>query len=354
MYKRMQWIFGAAALTVALTACPEITEQDRQDNLIARDQTGTVITADGTEAEFDFKSGKDCFKLAYEDNFDYANLDELLAESLPEGETGYNGGKTRWYAQTDRNVHPDGVEVGDGTVKMKVKKVAADYKPDGAPEGWAPIANTLCGGLTYNQEVFYGVIEARIKMYKKEYSCYWPGFYTYAEKVDGSGDARRSIAGYEFEIFEPLTNNEIDQTTRWLWHGGSVADYSWSCPLEFETWITATVAWTPEKVAYYLNDELSYVFYNDNRNEYLPATVVNSVQRAAEGKPSTRISADNEYQLTANIPQRIILAVEADQNSGTWTGGLGATSVKRAPDGWEQVVYEYDWFRYYQYVGTEK
>ena len=191
-------------------------------------------------------------------------------------------------------------------------------------------------------------------MYKKEYSCYWPGFYTYAEKVDGSGDARRSIAGYEFEIFEPLTNNEIDQTTRWLWHGGSVADYSWSCPLEFETWITATVAWTPEKVAYYLNDELSYVFYNDNRNEYLPATVVNSVQRAAEGKPSTRISADNEYQLTANIPQRIILAVEADQNSGTWTGGLGATSVKRAPDGWEQVVYEYDWFRYYQYVGTEK
>lgn len=68
MYKRMQWIFGAAALTVALTACPEITEQDRQDNLIARDQTGTVITADGTEAEFDFKSGKDCFKLAYEDN----------------------------------------------------------------------------------------------------------------------------------------------------------------------------------------------------------------------------------------------------------------------------------------------
>ena len=60
MYKRMQWIFGAAALTVALTACPEITEQDRQDNLIARDQTGTVITADGTEAEFDFKSGKGC------------------------------------------------------------------------------------------------------------------------------------------------------------------------------------------------------------------------------------------------------------------------------------------------------
>ena len=172
MYKRMQWIFGAAALTVALTACPEITEQDRQDNLITRDQTGTVITADGTEAEFDFKSGKDCFKLAYEDNFDYSNLDELLAESLPEGETGYNGGKTRWYAQTDRNVHPDGVEVGGGTVKMKVKKVAADYKPDGAPEGWAPIANTLCGGLTYNQEVFYGVIEARIKMYKKEYSCY--------------------------------------------------------------------------------------------------------------------------------------------------------------------------------------
>ena len=123
MYKRMQWIFGAAALTAALTACPEITEQDRQDNLIARDQTGTVITADGTEAEFDFKSGKDCFKLAYEDNFDYANLDELLAESLPEGETGYNGGKTRWYAQTDRNVHPDGVEVGRSPYWQPARRV---------------------------------------------------------------------------------------------------------------------------------------------------------------------------------------------------------------------------------------
>ena len=124
--------------------------------------------------------------------------------------------------------------------------------------------------------------------------------------------------------------------------------------MEFETWISATVAWTPEKVAYCLNDELSYVFYNDNRNEYLPATVVNSVQRASEGKPSTRISADNDYQLTANIPQRILLSVEAEQNSQMWKGRLGAAIATRAPVGGDNDFFENNWFRYTQYVGTVK
>ena len=59
MYKRMQWILGAAALTAELTASPEIKEQDRQGNLSGRDQTGSVITAEGTGAECDCKSGKD-------------------------------------------------------------------------------------------------------------------------------------------------------------------------------------------------------------------------------------------------------------------------------------------------------
>lgn len=49
-------------------------------------------------------------------------------------------------------------------------------------------------------------------MYKKKSSQYWPGFYTYVLKKDDNG---KSLGGYEFDIFEPLDNREINQTTHW-------------------------------------------------------------------------------------------------------------------------------------------
>lgn len=351
-YGIAKWI--VAGMSAFLVACPQgtATEQDAADNVIARDVKGTVINQDGQEVDYNFKSGKDCFSLTYEDNFDYKSLEEMQAKQF-----GDNGPLYKpevegvWYFQTDWNIHPSGVVFdGDGTVKLKVKKLAKNEKPTDVSAEWAPIAETLCGGFTYNREVLYGVIEARIRMHKKQYYSYWPGFYTYANPLDSEG---KSIAGYEFDIFEPLDNKEIDQTTHWPTHANRLVSYRHGLPLEFEKWITATVAWTPEKVAYYIDDKLSYVFYNDNRNGFLSETTVNKLRDAGEGKPSNLISKESQYQLVANVPQRIIMVIAASNSGLGWTGS-GIPDVRTAPDGWEQVVYEYDWFRYYEYVGTEK
>ena len=326
-------------LTVGLTvSCYQVTETDRLNNVL-KEEKGTLTDRDGKEVSYDLKSGKDCFALDYSDEFNYGSVDELLAVC-------HEGTEEKiWIAQNDWNVHRDGVSVGNGRLGLWVKRVDDSNHP--VVKENRRIAKTLCSGITYNREVKYGYIEAKLRMYKKKSSQYWPGFYTYVLKKDNASG--KSIGGYEFDIFEPLDNKEINQTTHWPFSDSFRTSYKYAAPLEFEKWITASVAWTSEKVAYYLDGKLSYVFYNDNSNHFFPSAKVSQIRKGGG------LAAENhKYQLVANLPQKIILVVAAGNGSAsTWTG-IDLEPVDKRPDGWEQLVYEFDRFRYFRYVGTEK
>lgn len=232
--------------------------------------------------------------------------------------------------------------VEDGALGLWVKRVDDENHPVVKED--RRIAKSLCGGLTYNRKVLYGCIEARLRMFEKKSSQYWPGFYTYVLQKDESG---KSVGGYEFDIFEPLDIKDINQTTHWPFSDSIRTTYQYAVPIEFDRWYTVSVVWTPEKVAYYLDDELSYVLYNDNRNGFLPASQVRRIRNGGS------IASDNhKYQIVANLPQEIILVVAAGDASASWTG-MSLMPVERREDGWSQKVYEYDSFRYYEYIPTE-
>lgn len=324
-------------IVAELISCYQVTDEDRTLNAIKR-ETGFIVNSEGIEVPYDLKSGNDCFTLAYHDDFNYDSVEELLAADYEDT------GEKVWTAQTDWNIHPDGISLKDGRLGLWVKRIDDPDHP--VVKENRRIAKTLCGGITYNREVKYGYIEAKLRMYKKESSQYWPGFYTYVLKKDDNG---KSLGGYEFDIFEPLDNREINQTTHWPFSDSVRTSYQYGAPLEFEKWITAAVAWTPDKVAYYLDDQLSYVFYNDNKNGFLPAAKVRQIENGGG------IAADNHaYQIVANFPQKIIFVVAAaDGGASAWTG-IELKPVDQRENGWSQLVYEYDSFTYYTYAGTEK
>lgn len=89
--KRVILIAGTVAV---LSACYQVTEEDRRGNILTR-EAGAVINAEsGQEVGYDMKSGNDCFALSYEENFDYASVEELLSACFPGTE------ETVWTAQT--------------------------------------------------------------------------------------------------------------------------------------------------------------------------------------------------------------------------------------------------------------
>lgn len=310
--------FDAGTVAV-LSACYQVTEEDRRGNILTR-EAGTVINAEsGQEVSYDMKSGNDCFALSYEENFDYASVEELLSACFPGIE------ETVWTAQTTWNNHRDGVSVEDGALGLWVKRVDDENHPVVKED--RRIAKSLCGGLTYNRKVLYGCIEARLRMFEKKSSQYWHGFYTYVLQKDESG---KSVGGYEFDIFEPLDIKDINQTTHWPFSDSIRTTYQYAAPIEFDRWYTVSVVWTPEKVAYYLDDELSYVLYNDNRNGFLPASQVRRIRNGGS------IASDNhKYQIVANLPQDIILVAAAGDASASWTG-MSLMPVERREDGWSQ------------------
>lgn len=331
---RKQMLIIAVA---GLMSCYQVTDEDRAQNVLKREK-GFVVGSGGTEVPYDLKSGKDCFALSYHDDFDYNSVDELLAAVHGDSE------EKVWTAQNDWNIHRDGISLEEGRLGLWVKRVDDPDHPVVRED--RRIAKTLCGGITYNREVKYGYIEAKLRMYKKESSQYWPGFYTYVLKKDNEG---KSLGGYEFDIFEPLDNREINQTTHWPFSDSVRTSYQYGAPLEFGKWITAAVAWTPEKVAYYLDDQLSYVFYNDNKNGFLPAAKVRQIENGGG-----IASVNHAYQIVADLPQKIIFVVAAaGGGASAWTG-IDLKPVDQRENGWSQLVYEYDSFTYYTYAGTEK
>lgn len=177
-------------MVAGLMSCYQVTDADRTQNAMKREK-GYVVGSEGVETAYDIKSGKDCFALSYHDDFNYNSVDELL-------EAVHDGSKEPvWTARNDRNIHRDGISLEEGRLGLWVKRVDDPNHP--VVKENRRIAKTLCGGITYNREVKYGYIEARLRMYKKKSSQYWPGFYTYVLKKDDNGkspsDKKRRRSG---------------------------------------------------------------------------------------------------------------------------------------------------------------
>ncbi|MDY3940281.1 MAG: family 16 glycosylhydrolase [Spirochaetia bacterium] len=357
--------FLGTVLTVAavgMMGCPpKTTEEDVVSNKLSM-EAGTA-KIDGKEVAYDMKSGKDCFKLYFSDDFNYTSKEQLFSAPLPgdidiSKDTIDKKTKNAWFGQLTWNNTPDAIEVKDGALELYVKRVDPETypTPDGAQTGtgqdedWHLICDSICGGVTFNKEIKYGYLEAKIMMPEKKYSEYWPGFYTEGYTTTTEDGEKKATAGYEFDIFEPMGTSKIDQPTHWraLQPGDRLNTLQKQSPLEFNKWITASVAWTPDKVAYYLDGQLSYVIYNDNHNGALTETAVKKITESSKAT----VAKKNNYQIVANVPQEVILVVAIGKGFGAITGATLPTISSQEP-GTSALVYKYDSFKYYEYVGTE-
>lgn len=351
--------FLGTVLTVAavgMMGCPpKTTEEDVVANKLSM-EAGTA-KINGKEVAYDMKSGKDCFKLYFEENFEQKNLDELLAVELPSGEKGTNGTTKAWFAQTSWNNDPKGVEVSDGEMRLYAERVAEDYKTPnaqnipGEPDNWRQIIGSICGGVTFNKMVKYGYIEAEVMVPPKKYSEYWCGFYSEGLKTTTEDGKKKAVAGYEFDIFEPMGPSEIEQPTHYraLEPGIRLATIQKKTPLVNNQWIKAAVAWTPDKVAYYIDGQLTYVLYADNHNKAVDAVKQSNIEN---GKAKD-VAQNHEYQIIPNIPQEIILVIAAGDGFGPITGAA-LPRFSQQEIGTREMVYKYNSFKYYEYVGTEE
>lgn len=329
---------------------PESTQRIFLDQSVS----GTVLRADGTqtEAEYDLMVGNKVFKSVYIDDFSGYNNDinQFWAKTMtiPE-ELGGTGAPVNVWKESPGNFN---VYSGAETVKIKNNELVLSVKKIDTQEGSedynqyiAPYltgnsnraqqikdrSNVIVGGLFWNHKWLYGYMEGTIKMVYKYYNV-WCGFYTFGRK-----DTKY---GHEIDIYEPHHATQVDQIVHYPSPSGRVgsAYLAWPQVDSTANFHRAAVAWTPDKITFYIDDNETFSLKNGS-NSYLVNTTVDKL-------------GDVGLTVVPDTPQDVHLDIASMNNPG-YAGGTG---LKDPNAGWEEGDGEYDFiyyksFKVYNYVG---
>ncbi len=302
-------------------------------------------------SSINLKSGNDCFKLYHHDTFSYADSDAFWAAKLPDDNT-----KELWVKNESFNISPKCTVIKDGQLVLQVKKVNTvdtDFTEDEVTRA-ATRKEALVGGVWFGKNFEYGYLEATLKIKAKEevgVGGVWCGFYTYGTKQDANG---KWVGGYEFDILEQPKDASFDIVYHWP-HGDSqdrfatVVDHY---PSRNNEWIKAAVAWTPEKVVFYIDDKVMQIYDNENSLGYKSIRgTPDLLKNLEEANSHPEASPDVNYQVVADIAQRINLVVAANTTNSYADGGpvMKDTTYKH---GWSWDFITYKDFKLYDYVGT--
>lgn len=308
-------------------------------------KTGRVVDVANVEkdAEYDLLSGVDAFKTYYAEDFD-GTVSELMQKTLPSGNKAWAEDRT-WNVSS----WEPAIKLQDSNLVLNIykidandmnhKEIAGDTGRQGLIQGRA---DCVVGGINFGEMMLYGYAEARIRIPQHTYSGFWSGFYTYGTKpVSGKQEI-----GHEIDIFETVRDNEAHQILHFPKGDGRfgcskvIYHYDWRNQFDSAGYIKAAVAWTPEKLVFYINDRVIQ-------------TITNTGDVANNLKSNLRANGYNENEIPAvpNIAQKIFLVIASNESMGYYGGSSDARDLQN-----EQSVpfIYYDNFKIYQYVGRIK
>lgn len=309
-------------------------------------KTAHVVDADNVEkdAEYDLLSGADAFKTYYAEEFD-CSVSELMQKTLPSGNKAWAEDRT-WNVSS----WEPAIKIQDSNLILNIykidvnnmnhKEIVGDAGRQGLIKGRA---DCVVGGVNFGEMMLYGYAEARIKIPQHTYSGFWSGFYTYGTKpVSGKQEI-----GHEIDIFETVRDNEAHQILHFPKGDGRfgcskvIYHYDWRNQFDAAGYIKAAVAWTPEKLVFYINDRVIQ-------------TITNTGDVADNLKSKLRADGYNENEIPAvpNIAQKIFLVIASNESMGGYGGSVSARNTLQ-PEQSVPFVY-YDNFKIYKYVGRIK
>lgn len=357
-----------------------------------------ITYADGIDinnSDEDQVSGRDAYVLWHEDEFDYADMDELWNAAIST-----DSGKKAWRSDETWNVSSRApfTEVKDGRLVLNTYRIdmsdtgnkvyqdevvnhhtlaknrtLANANPNRATR-IRNNANSIVGGINFGEDWLYGYCEAELWVQTpRKYGNFWCGFYTLgANKVK---DSSPNSFEQEFDIWEEMSNTSGDQilhnwksdqtypidfvcnrtndgrfhsqvqTTNWAQLNPRTPD-GWTNRAQY---IKAALAWTPEKVIFYLEDP--------DTGEMFPTRTI----KAGDGQESvfyqkaesTFGSRDN-ISYIPDIPQVIYLVIASNNNldAGGYPGVGGTVSdFSKTEIGVAEPFIYYESFKLYRYAG---
>ncbi|MDY3940277.1 MAG: glycoside hydrolase family 16 protein [Spirochaetia bacterium] len=336
---------------------PESTQRIFLDEPVS----GTVIKADGIqgEAEYDMMVGNKVFKSVYIDDFSGYdnNIENFWAKKMTiPAELGGEGTEVDAWRRSPGNFNvesgADAVKIKDNQLILSVLKIdtnenSADYNKYIAPYAdyngnrKAQIdarRQVIVGGLFWNHKWLYGYIEATIKMVYK-YKSVWCGFYTYGLK--------ESRFGHEIDIYEPHLTTAADQIIHYPKDGGNGRVASWinSPAIDTSQFVRTAVAWSPDKVTFYLND---------NETGSIKEGEYGKLTDRDGGLPPSQDMPAAGLNVIPDTPQDVHLDIASNGDLGGYAGESRFADPQTnwtEPEGQSYDFIYFKSFKVYNYVG---
>ncbi|MDY3940279.1 MAG: hypothetical protein SOZ27_08420 [Spirochaetia bacterium] len=349
------------------------------------------------EGEAGSEKIKDAYILWHEDEFEYADMDELWNAKISSDNT-----LPAWKSDETWNVssRTPFTDVKDGRLILSTYRIdltktdSAIYQQEITkhnqyaknlvldqpnPKRKQRIENNLSsivGGINFAQDWLYGYCEAEIWVQTpRKYCNFWCGFYSIGYKKLNNDPAR--CYEQEFDIWEEVSNTVGDQIYH-HWSSDHSSDLGYVCNsrpanrflsyqkgtkwsdltvrtpggyLNKAEYVKAGLAWTPERLIFYL--------YNPDKGVMEEKMSFSADDDTAEFyKKAGEIFSQEEIKLInyiPDIPQIIHLVIASNnvEKPNEWpaVGAPTNTSFAQASYGQVEPFIYYESFKLYKYAG---